>query len=358
MLVGRSLDEFRAQPEGGYVAGRSWLYFGIKLFDEIAFPFATDERNANVLVSFSEKDDDSIVSRVILDRIGGADMPSRWWAQGTNSANPPPHSVNLQWIGAPSITARIQAFRYTVDPVTKGPKHYVGYDSADLTLVDGPPTTFAVSRKPPPFGESTISLTLNRSPGQDSVTAYLGLQAGTPTWVQPFASIVTKASEVSFVVPDLPGAPFSAMAEATNLSSVTAANVPGLAAGAKGVILDIPPSLELIGLKDGDHFGVGSTFQWSSQGTDASFVQLTTSPGDNNGSVMSYFVATQGDSMVVPDLGKLGIDLPPGVDYSTVVQRYSTNPTVDDLAADPMAHQQLSAPSRYATSAMLGLTSQ
>jgi AraC-like DNA-binding protein len=29
MLVGRSLGEFRAQPEGSYVAGRRWLYFGI-----------------------------------------------------------------------------------------------------------------------------------------------------------------------------------------------------------------------------------------------------------------------------------------------------------------------------------------
>ena len=29
MLVGRSLGEARAQPEGGYVAGQSWLYFGI-----------------------------------------------------------------------------------------------------------------------------------------------------------------------------------------------------------------------------------------------------------------------------------------------------------------------------------------
>jgi AraC-like DNA-binding protein len=37
MLVGRSLGEFRAQPEGGYVAGRSWLYFGI---DSSVFGYA------------------------------------------------------------------------------------------------------------------------------------------------------------------------------------------------------------------------------------------------------------------------------------------------------------------------------
>lgn len=215
-----------------------------------------------------------------------------------------------------------------------------------------------VSWKPPPFGESTISLTVNRSPGQSDVTAYLGLQAGAPPWSVPFASVVTKASEVSFVVPDLPGAPFSALAEATSARSVTTATVPGLAAGAKGVILDIPPSIVLTGLKDKDPFGVGSTFHWSSQGQEASFVELTTSPTTGNGGAMSFFVATHGDSMVVPDLGTLGIPIPAGVEYSIVVQRESGSPTVDDLAADQVHDGQPSVPSHYASSESLRLTSQ
>lgn len=37
MLVGRSLGEFRAQPEGAYVAGRGWMYFA---FDANLFGYA------------------------------------------------------------------------------------------------------------------------------------------------------------------------------------------------------------------------------------------------------------------------------------------------------------------------------
>jgi hypothetical protein len=62
--------------------------------------------------------------------------------------------------------------------------------------------------------------------------------------------------------------------------------------------------------------------------------------------------------MVVPDLGKLGIDLPAGVHYSIVVQRDGESPTVDDLAAHPSGSEVPTAPSHHATSAALGLTSQ
>lgn len=331
----------------------AWLFLGlvdheptIRLFDGFSAT-SPDAKTATVTVSLPEKDDDSVVSKILLDvldnvaeGVGGLDNP----------ADPLEHTIQLWWAGQPQSKARFQAFRYTIDPVTKAPKHYIGYDTAEVVLENGVPATWAVSWKPPPFGEATISLTAHRSPGQGDLVTGLGILSEGAQFSQGLAGGATPGSEVSFVVPDLAGASFGVSVSAKDSSGASSfASVPGLAAGSKGGTVELRPSPVLISPKDGDQFGAGSEIHWSNQGNEASILRLR--PADFQSHDPIYFVATDDESMVLPDLTQLGAQLPKGVKYTLTVGRDSWTPTVDDVAATPWNKSFATKPLSIATSA-------
>ena len=165
------------------------------------------------------------------------------------------------------------------------------------------------------------------------------------------------------MVPDILGARFNVAIDAGDKSNVGAGSVssstarlPGLVAGAKGAVVDVEPAPFLVSPPDGGAFGTGAELEWSVEGDGASLVSLY--PMDQDAAAITYFVATAGNTTVVPDLSRLGVKLPQGLKYDWIVFRNSLTPTVEDIAAEFMKLDSATEPTFFASSPSWTLTSQ
>lgn len=308
-------------------------------------------RSADIVVTFPEKDGDSMGSTIILDAL---DTTANGVAESANPTNPLEKTTSLQWTGSASSKAHFQAFRCTIDPVTKAPKHYVGYDSAEVMITSGAQTAWAVSWKAPPFGESTVSFPAHRSAGEGDVSTLLRMQSAGAHFAQRLATGTTSGAEVTFVVPALAGASFTALVTTGNVDEGgSLASVPQLLAGVEGATVELPSFPVLTSPTAGDTSGAGSDIRWSTDGTGATLVSIR--PADFFSHDARYFIATRGGAAVVPVLAALGLHLPGGVKYKVSVERDSWSPTVDGFAETPWEASFEKKPHDVARSAEVGI---
>jgi hypothetical protein len=342
--------------------GSAYVYVGLTDQDHSfrvrggeASPSA-DDHAALVTVKFPDKDSAALSSVYAVDFIDSVtrpvfttDTPSQMTAQE--------RTINAHWRGPHTVKVRLQALQVAVDPLGKAIQHYVGYDSAEVSITDGVPVSLAVTWKPPPFGESKVSVTTKL--GSPKVVVYnsqvvIRSPGGASPWSLGYGAI--EGSEISFVVPDLAGATFDVWATgADGVGGYFNAGIPGLAAGAKGAILPAGTSLVQVSPGDGGTFGIGTKLEWSSPGDEA--VQAALDPLEQGPGKISYLVATAGESVVIPDLSRLGVELSPGVKYGWSISHDSRTPTVGDIAAKLTPPDSSTAPTFFAYSGTWTLTS-
>lgn len=318
----------------------------------------TQARAASFTVKFPEKDSGSLLSAFTLDFIDkvtrqsfSVDSPSQFTAQE--------RTIMTLWSGPKAVTARLQAFHMAVDPLSGAIQHYVGYDSVEVSVTEGVPSTVAVSWKPPPFGDATISVTPKLV--GSLVVAYdgeVGIRSPGGISTQRLGYGAMQGSELSFVVPDISEATFDVSFNAGDSSGVgyAAGRIAGLVPGAKGAILAVEPPAEQVSPHDGGAFGIGTSLEWLPKSAGASVNVL--SPQDQTTGNITYYVATEGGATVVPDLSSLGLSLSKGQKYDWTVFRSSQTRTVDDIAAKFMGLDPSTEPSYDSGSSPWTLTSQ
>jgi hypothetical protein len=143
----------------------------------------------------------------------------------------------------------------------------------------------------------------------------------------PLANSLAQGPGVSFVVPDLAGAVFSIDVIAGDDFGASGRTVPGLAAGTKGLAVQVEAAPTLISPPEGATFGVGSTVTWTLGGSGAPYTSLTPAKGP------SVSLWGGDGSATVPDLSALGLQLPHGAKYTLAVWRESAAQTVEDFAS-------------------------
>jgi hypothetical protein len=168
------------------------------------------------------------------------------------------------------------------------------------------------------------------------------------------SSVVTDSDAVSATIIDANGAPIVGARVA--IGAGTTASVPGLAAGVKRATVEMPPHPVLTSPKEGDTPATGSEIRWSIGNTRANIVAIR--PADFSSHEARYFIATSGESVVVPDVAALGLHLPGGAKYQVTVERDSWTATVDDAAATPWEAGFEKKPYDRATSGAAGVVIQ
>lgn len=247
-----------------------------------------------------------------------------------SSTTPGQYPISIVWAGDATLPIRIQAFGYETDATTGAPKHYVGYDTADLDLANGTPATWNVSWKAPTFAESTLSVSMSLPDEYQFWESALALRSAGAARARAFAWASGGGPEISFVVPDLPGATFEFQVCAGNLEASSCRTLPGLTAGTKGIPLEIERGPTLLSPARDGSFGIGTQIEWMKQGEGAVFVLLF--PQQSAAGRPRYYLATDGDSAKIPDLTGLGVNLPPGLAYYLQVLRNGAIESVDELA--------------------------
>jgi hypothetical protein len=233
-------------------------------------------------------------------------------------------TVTLTWTAA-AAKVRVHAFESQVDPVTLATVHYIGYDTTELGLEDGAALQWSPSWKPSPFPESVVSATLDVPPGY--------AMARPQVWTSD--SLVANGAatpEMSFVVPELPGASFQILAQADGDSGFSFTSSPLVAPGSQGLHLALDRAPVLRAPADGGTLGVGSPVTWTSDGEPTAIV--TVRPASlTDQTLPSYDLFVGEGAATFPDLSALGVSLPHGASYAVSVSSIRAAATVDDLAA-------------------------
>lgn len=318
----------------------------------------TADDHATVLtVKFPEKNSASLRAMFVVDFIDSVTRSSLL-AGDPLFSDALEYPTDARWRGAHSVKARVQAFHVEMDPAVTVVLHYVGYDSAEVTLTDGVPASVAVSWKPPPFAAAKVSVTPKL--GSPPLTIYdaevgIRLPGAARAWRLGFGSIMT-GSELSSLVPDLAAVTFEVSVGAADGAGTSTATIPGLAAGAKGPIVGFEPAPLLVSPPDGGAVGIGTKLEWSPRGDGAVWVGFA--PVEQKTGGIRYLMATAGDSVVIPDLSRLGVTLPQGLKYGWSVWRDSQTPTVEAIAAKSTSISSSTEPAAHAASAFWTITSQ
>jgi hypothetical protein len=183
---------------------------------------------------------------------------------------------------------------------------------------------WSASWKPSPFSETVVSATVDVPQGY-TLRRTMILFSGFNSWLAGS----TAAPDVSFTVPELPGASFDLGAAADRDGGTSWAMLPPVAPGTQGLHLALRPVPILSAPADGGTLDVGSPVTWTSDGEGAPFVEIA--PNDN---VSPAYLLFGGDgAATLPDLSALGVALPHAVSYQVVVFRNSTAATVDEIAS-------------------------
>jgi hypothetical protein len=248
-------------------------------------------------------------------------------------------SYTLKWVGAPSAGIRIHAFQVQVDPATKAPLHYVGYDTTDLVLDDQGHVTWSASYKPPPFSESKLAVTASVPEGYTNLGSALWMRPS--GWSLSFSGAT--GPEMSLLVPDLAGAAFGLGVSADNGAGTSYRRVPDLAAGTQDLAVHVDPAPTLISPPDSGTLGVGSTVTWDTGGPGATYCILSRQSGGGP----NFFLWGGDGSATVPDLTPLGLPLPHGEKYVLGLFHLGAAATVEDLASLDYASTQTQEPSTF-----------
>jgi hypothetical protein len=297
---------------------------------------AEPRQSCTLVVTFPSTGSPTLDASVVLEVPDG----SPHVAYGT-ALGPSPHTELLDlWWSAPAAKVRAHAFTIQVDPVTGSPVHYVGYDTIELDLAEGAALQWSPAWKPSPFSESVVSTTVDVPPGYAFDTSTLstfgaGLAGG------------KAAPEVSFVVPEIPGASFVIGAQASGDSGTSRATSPAVAPGTQGLHLTIDRTPVLSAPADGGPLGVGSPVTWTSPGEGTPVVLAT----PNDSTSPSYYLLGGEGATTFPDLSALGVSLPHHASYTVYVFRNGAAATVDDLAAQGPFFTPITQPSTYGVSA-------
>lgn len=317
-------------PEDG---ADPYLYLGLttheptlRIFDRPLNP-VTKTQSTTLLLDLPQVGSGSVQAGLVIE---GPDDLAPPTVSFVSSTAPGQYPITIAWAGDATLAIRIQAFRYETDATTGAPKHYVGYDTVSLDVANGAPATWKASWKAPTFAESTLSVSTSLPDGYQILDSALVLRSKGAARGFPFAARSGGGPEISFVVPDLPGATFELQICTGDFESACCRTLPGLTAGAKGVPLEIERGPTLLSPAQDGSFGIGTQLEWVKHGEGAVFVRLQ--PRESATGRPRYYLATGGDSAKLPDLTGLGVKLPPGLAYYLEVFRNGAIESVDELA--------------------------
>ena len=239
------------------------------------------------------------------------------------------YSVSVGWYGPTTTTGTLYALQWTYNTSTSLPTGYNGYGArSGIALLDA--TTN-------PNGNDTMSA-VSTATLAGNVTVASGYTLAQKSLSVIFAnnaaiSLFTDASAAaafSYTTPSITGATMYLTAIATKAPNVSYAFKVGLAPGASGVAVTLPPSPEL-SLPIDATTGVTnhSLFSWTSVPNSVHLLVLN--PG---GGSPRYIVLTTAAADSIPNMSTAGLGLPTSVSYSWQV--YAFGPFANaDAAAGP-----------------------
>lgn len=289
------------------------------------FGATTDLHGASIDLDLSISADGAERAAFIVDRpddLAPIEVPT------ADMAEPGKVRLGVQWTGTGGVDVRVRVFKYTVN-ADGTPQHYTGYATTDLTLTPGGKASWKASWQAPTFKEKKVSVSVDLPSNYQIFQSELRVRQNGARRGQTVAWSTGSAAAMSFVVPDVVGPDFDIQVCASNGSSSSCRTEPGLVAGAesKSISVEEAPELSL----SSSTLGVGSEIAWSSNGDGVGFALFYPAGSSSDGP--RYFIATEEESVMIPDLAKLGTKLPKGVDYNVAAFRNGAFETVDELAS-------------------------
>jgi hypothetical protein len=199
---------------------------------------------------------------------------------------------------------------------------------------------------------TTIALTASVPSGYSLWSGRLAVQSRASSPASSFLWVSPVGPQISFLIPDLPGATYTVEVLASGANSNSSRTVRGIRAHATPLNLVVEPGPVIVSPEGGvQDIGVGSELSWTNDMAGGEFVNFI--PAGVGGSVQ-YQITTANSPARIPDLRAFGVDLPHHASYEWSVFLTSAD-GVDDLAAHGTENRDL-LESTYAYSGYVGVT--
>ena len=241
-------------------------------------------------------------------------------------------SFYVYWVGSKAVGIRLHAFQLGLDSATRAPTRILGYAREDRRMVDQDSIDWVPAWKDVPFADATIEANATAPAGYTGFDAVLFIRPNDRAPAFRFSEFAQREAHVSFLVPDMPGALFDVEMRASAADASTGRRTRRLTLSSPSPLLEMEPGPISGTPRDGSTgVGAGTKLQWSNPTGRPAYVLVNLNKSIAT-KYPTYYLVTAGNSIAIPDLSRLNIVFPRGVEgYWKVFSTSAT--TVDDLAA-------------------------
>jgi hypothetical protein len=234
------------------------------------------------------------------------------------------------WAGSETINLELYAFQCQIDPMTDAPVHYLAFDKLEKSLSPGEVDwRFDWNWKPMPYREATITAAVRLPDGYRISSTDIHVQPQSTLVAYSFLGTPHSGTELTFVVPDLPGAAYSLRVMAYNGARFTERTIDLLTPSSPAAPLELEEAPRAVSPAEGaSGIGFDTEFTWENPAHGVRFVMVVPSGTSH---LATYQLFTNGTSARIPDVSDLGIAFPSQAEYewATFVV---TSDSVDQLA--------------------------
>lgn len=289
-------------------------------------------KSAHVQITTPELDTSTVVAAYMIESAAVVDyIPGQGQPQLT-------HSIPLHWTEGESVHAKIYAFQVEVDPDTKETLAYLQFAEHEVDLREGEAAQWQVEWRPFPFDVTLAEVDFESSSSSAVVPSHAILWArfgDSPHLRSAFRLFSTPQPDSFVLVPKIPDVHYDldvTCSPSHGDSGATVLTARDIASSETSTLEleDLAPKLKP--LAPGTVLEPGLRLSWTQELGEEAVVVLAPELVAEDAPWISFYV--RGSDFVIPDLGALGLALPPNTPYAIALNVHSSS-LLNEIEGEP-----------------------